>query len=137
LRDELARNLGPVRAPDGLWERIERGQQAETLVEHHWTGWAVAAIVVLATVLTTYRLPHSWLSTDVAVLAGAGGAVRQADNPAEWDLRCAPPAGPSIFRVANLSAKRGHPLALAVSSAEYEVAGCQACHSTGTTQHHL
>jgi hypothetical protein len=137
LRDELARSLGPVRAPEGLWERIERGRQAETVVQQHWTGWAVAAIVVLATVVGTYRLPHSLLGTEVAVLADTSEAARAADNPAEWDLRCAPPSGRSVFRVANLSAKRGHPLVLAVSSAEYEVAGCQACHSTGAIQHHL
>lgn len=137
LRDELKRQLRPVRAPQGLWDRIQNGGQAEDLPHSHWMGWAVAAAVTLATVVGTYWLPEPHLRANVVVLAASAQPDSRQGDPAEWDLRCAPPASHSTFRVANLSARRGHQFELAVSAQEDGVVGCQTCHSMGLTQHHL
>lgn len=137
LRDELKRQLGPVIAPESLWERIQNGKQPESLPHSHWTRWAVAAAIALATVVGTYWLPEPQLRADVVVLAASQPPDSRQNDPAEWDLRCAPPASHSSFRVANLSTQRGHQFELAVSAQEEGAVGCQACHSNGLTQHHL
>ena len=137
LKDELTRQLGPVIAPESLWERIQNGRQAESLPRSRWVGWAAAAVVILATALGTYWLPGPQLRADVVVLAASAQPASRQGDPAEWDLRCAPPPGHSAFRVANLSAQKGHQFALAVSAQEDGAIGCQACHSNGLTQHHL
>ena len=137
LKDELTRQLGPVFAPESLWERIQNGRPAESLPHSHWTGWAAAAVVTLLTAVGTYWLPEPKLRADVAVLAASPQPASRQDDPTEWDLRCAPPANHAAFRVANLSAQKGHQFELAVSAREDGTVGCQACHSIGLTQHHL
>jgi hypothetical protein len=134
LRHELGRHLGPVRAPEALWDRIQNGRLAGGLPHSHWTRWAVAAVVTMATALGTYRLPGPQLRSDVVVLAASGQPDLRRDDPTEWDLRCAPPVSRSTFRVGNVSAGHGHQFTLAVSE---EGVGCQACHSMGLNQHHL
>ncbi|HLK50380.1 MAG TPA: hypothetical protein VKT49_19705 [Bryobacteraceae bacterium] len=136
-KDELARHLGPVRAPDALWERIQNGRQAERLPRRQWARWAIAAVVALAAVIGTNWLPSPDLRADVVVLAASHQPDPRADDPSEWGLRCAPPAGPSAFRVTNVSARRGHQFELAATGPEDGVIGCQACHSVGLGQHHL
>lgn len=138
LRDELKRQLGPVVAPEALWERIEKGRRAGSLRHSHWMGWwAAAAAVTLAAAVGTYWLPEPQLRADVVVLAASRQPDSRHGDPAEWDLRCAPPANRSTFRVANLSAQKGHQFELAVSAQEDGAIGCQACHSIGLNQHHL
>ncbi len=136
LQDELARSLRPVRAPHSLWGRIERAAEVPTAPALRWTRWAIAAIVGLATVVGTYRLPAPTLRADVQV-ASATDPDLKSDRPAAWDLRCVPPPGRSAYQVTNLAARRGHPLTLAISAREEDSAGCQACHSTAPNQHHL
>ena len=137
LRDELRRQLGPVTAPESLWGRIQNGGRPERLPHSHWMGWAVAAAVTLATAVGTYWLPEPRLRADVVVLAASSQPASRQNDPAEWDLRCAPPTNPSIFRLANHSEQKGHQFELAVSSQEDGSVGCQACHSMGLAQHHL
>ena len=136
LQEELTRSLRPVRAPDGLWDRIERAAEVPNTPALHWTRWAIAAIVGLATLVGTYRLPAPTLQANVQ-LASASEADLKPDRPAGWDLRCAPPPGRSAYQVTNLAARRGHPLTLAISAREEDGTGCQVCHSTGLNQHHL
>lgn len=135
LRDELARNLRPVRAPETLWERIERASEVPTAPALHWARWAIAATVGFATIVGTYWLPAPVRRADVQI-ASAAQTDLAPDRPAGWDLRCAPPPGRSGYQVTNLAARRGHP-SLAISAREEDGTGCQACHSTGQTQHHL
>lgn len=135
LRDELARNLRPVRAPESLWERIERATEVPTAPALHWTRWAIAATLAIATIVGAYQLPAPSLRADVQIASTQ--ADLKLDRPAEWDLRCVPPSGRPGYRVTNLAARRGHPLTLAVSTREEDGAGCQACHSMGLNQHHL
>jgi len=137
LKDELRRQLGPVIAPESLWERIENGRQPERLLHsHYWMGWAVAAAVTLATTVGTYWLPEPQRA-DVVVLAASQQSASRQGEPAEWDLRCAPPANHAAFRIANLSAQKGQQFALAISAQEDGATGCQSCHSIGLSQHHL
>jgi len=142
LQEELSRHLGPARAPTGLWDRIQSGGKASEHVNSglshpHWARWAVAAILTVAAAVGTYWLPGPQWRSDVALLAADAGPDLRQDHPAEWDLRCTLPGGRSAFRVANLSAQRGHPFALAAAGPEESAIGCQACHSTGTKEHHL
>lgn len=136
LQDELARSLRPVRAPETLWERIERAAEVPTAPALHWTRWAIAAALACATIVGTYWLPAPSLRADVQI-ASAAQADLKPDRPADWDLRCAPPPGRSAYQVTNLAARRGHPFTLAISAREEEGAGCQVCHSTSLNQHHL
>jgi len=136
LRDELARHLGPVRAPETLWDRIQHTGPTASLPRSPWTAWAIAATLTLATAIGTYWLPGPRLREDVVVLA-ASGQPDLRDHPRAWDLRCAPPASRSAFRVTNASAQRGHQFTLAASGMEPEVIGCKMCHSIGLNQHHL
>ena len=137
LRDELRRSLGPTRAPEGLWERIQSARQPENQPHLHWARWAAAAIITVATVAGSYWLPGPQLRADVRLVPGVVEADSRPDHPAEWDLRCTLPGSRSVFRVSNLSAQRGHPFALAVAGPTDEVGGCQACHSMGLKEHHL
>ena len=137
LEDELKRHLSSVRAPEALWERIQSGRQAASLPHSHWARWATAAVFTVATVVGSYWLPGPQLRADVRLLPATAGPDSRQDHPAEWDLRCTLPGGRSTFRVADLSAQRGHPFALAISAPEEEAGGCQACHSIGAKEHHL
>jgi hypothetical protein len=134
LRDELARNLRPVRAPESLWDRIERATEVPTAPALHWTRWAIAATLAFTTIVGTYWLPGPNLRADVRTTPAT---LLKPDLPAEWDLRCAPPSGRSAYQVTNLAARRGHPFALLASAPKTDEAGCQVCHSTSLTQHHL
>ena|SRR5579859_7250487 len=137
LRDQLTRHLGSVSAPDGLWERIQNGGQAGSLPHSHWIRWAVAAAVTIATAVGTYWIPGPQLRADVVVVATSNEPDLRQGDPAEWDLRCTSPSGRSMFRVANLSAQKGHQFGLAVSGQEDGAIACKACHSIGLNQHHL
>ena len=130
LKDELTRHLGPIRAPDGLWERIQNAGQAGSLPHSPWMGWAVAAVVTLATAVGGYWLPRPQMRVDVAVSPVSERADSRRHQPAQWDLQCAPATSRASFPVAGRAVRRGHPLAVAGLS-------CQACHSTGLNQHHL
>src|SRR5579871_3132247 len=126
LKDELSRHLFRSRAPEALWDRIQDGRQAGSSAQAHWTRWAVAAAVTLATAIGTYWLPSPTLRSNVVVLAASSRPDLRQDNPTEWDLRCAPPSGQNGIRVVAL---QGHPFE--------GVVDCQACHSMGLGQHHL
>ncbi len=137
LRDQLTRHLGSMSAPEELWDRIQNGGKAGIEPHHYWTRWAVAAVLTMATALGTYWLPEPQLRSNVVVLAASDQPDLRQDDPAEWDLRCAPPASHSTFRVANLSAQKGHQFALAASGQGEGAMSCNACHFIDLNQHHL
>lgn len=126
LKNELSRHLGPVRAPEALWDRIQNGRQAASLPRAHVARWAVAAAVTVATAIGSYWLPSPALRSNVVVLAASSQPDLRQDNPTEWDLRCAPPSSQSTVRIVAL---QGHPFEGGRD--------CQACHSMGLGQHHL
>jgi hypothetical protein len=71
LEAELARQLGPVRAPDSLWLRIHEQRRPLRVRPNPWTAWSIAgaSLLVLLACLA-WRLgaangPHS----DLTVLA--------------------------------------------------------------------
>lgn len=137
LQDELARSLRPVRAPETLWDRIERAAEAPSAPALHWARWAIAATVGFATIVGTYWLPAPSLRAEVQTAPLTALTNLAPDRPSGWDLRCAPPPGRSAYQVTNLAARRGHPFTLAISAREEDGTGCQACHSTALNQHHL
>lgn len=133
LQEELTRHLGAARTPDGLWERIQAASQPRSAPALHWTRWAVAAVLTLASGYGTFLLPNpQWRSTAMAMAASSTDA--RADHPADWDVRCVLPARLASLQVSKLAEQRGHPFTLAFSRQDDD---CQACHSTGTSQHHL
>jgi len=57
---ELAHRLTPVKAPEGLWERVARGLPARTHRSRPTAGWMacpVATFATIALVATTFWLP--------------------------------------------------------------------------------
>lgn len=136
LRNELARHLAAVRAPDALWDRILNPSEPRSVAATRWARWPVAALVALATAAGTYWVPAKPLAPQSTQESLVQPDLRS-DHPAGWDLRCVLPANRSVFRVASLPERRGHPFAAVVSGSEFETTDCQLCHSTGAAQHHL
>jgi hypothetical protein len=88
---ELSRHLGPVKAPDQLWERMNAAPSARASLRSNRTGWnpvwawtGALALVALATGLTL------WLNRD---LSGEQLAVRALDRtPEQLQFRTDDPA---------------------------------------------
>lgn len=91
LEKELARQLKPVAAPEGLWEKISarEGRSAARVrrgVPFGWVFWPVAAAVVLVAIVGVMRNMDRGSSEDrftekeVALLAAHRGVDFHADN---------------------------------------------------------
>ena len=127
LERELSRQLGPAQAPEGLWNRIEGASQTPPMEPMPWSRWAIAAILTLAAAAGTFWLPGR---IRVQALHAAAISAGPANQPADWDLPCAPPASHSTYRLAGFS--NGYfPVYAAVNSPRpRENVSCQTCHGS-------
>lgn len=132
LEDQLSRHLGPARAPDGLWERLQHAAQPpRPTATLPFARWSAAAALILAATAGSLWLPAS--NPDFA-----GGriafVVRQAPmpnrSPSDWKLRCSFPAGNSVFQLAAYPALRIPPEVRPVPSRAHDSGDCYQCHAS-------
>jgi len=100
LERELARQLGAVRAPDGLWERVAGGagvsgasRLGRRIACPTWARWAVAAVVALTVLWLPGQLRYPAFHPTVL-------AAYEARSTSDWPLHCALPAGTTPYQVA-------------------------------------
>lgn len=85
---ELSRHLGPISAPDGLWERIENAAKPQPMRTLRWPMWAFAAAVAATIALFCFSL-RSDTSSYMAQLAlrelaaGSGNLDFASADPAQ------------------------------------------------------
>lgn len=131
LEAELSRHLGPVQAPDGLWDRIQQPTTAVRVRAVAWARWPIAAILTLAAVAGTYWLPGGAQDPGLhRITLAVLNSDRPERYPADWDLRCALPANASTYRLAEFSARIIPMDALAVAGRPHSSVGCHQCHDT-------
>jgi len=149
LEGELARQLGPVRAPDSLWARIERERRRRnsgTRRSFEWVLWpAVALMLMIASADLFWELgrarvawremapaangeeapshPHKWLiSRPHPPVSNSGMAL------ASFDCKAA--ADPALFLVSQEAPSIGWSSPAAVPELR-EGGACGLCHADG------
>jgi hypothetical protein len=132
LEDQLSRHLGPARAPDGLWERLQHAAQPpRAAAPLPLARWSAAAVLILAATAGSLWLPASnpdFTGRRIAFVVRETPAPHS--SPQDWKLRCAFPAGNSVFQLAAYPALRFPPETTSAPTWKYDSADCHRCHAS-------
>lgn len=118
LERELARHLASVRAPEGLWDRL----QLPPLPQRPRTSrfrWPVAAILTLAAA-STFWLAARTHAAEPYLTARVVHAAQPQLPSVDWNLHCALPIRTSTFQLAAFAASQSAP----------DTVGCHQCHAS-------
>jgi hypothetical protein len=131
LEDQLSRHLGPARAPEGLWERLQlAAQPPRPAAPVPLARWSAAAVLILAAAAGSLWLPAS--SRDFTA-SRVAFVVRQApatsSSPSDWKLRCSFP-GNSVFQLAAYPAFRIPPAPRSLPNWKPNSGDCRQCHAS-------
>ena len=85
LETELSRQLGPVSAPESLWDRIEAQQGRPPVRSAHWPLWPIAAVVMLTVAGSVFWRAAAPTMQDLALreLRGSDALDFHSDDPVE------------------------------------------------------
>ncbi|MBZ5577118.1 MAG: hypothetical protein LAP40_11215 [Acidobacteriia bacterium] len=130
LERELSRHLASTRAPEGLWDRLQRPLEPRRPAAPAWVRWPIAALLTLAA-----SAGMLWLAgkPQGPELYPAVPSVRASEPPAlpaaDWPLHCTLPARSSAFQLAAFPVRKPPGYVLAAVSPQPDTAGCHQCHS--------
>ena len=79
LAPVLARNLGPVSAPDELWRRMENPRTARVRKPVVWLPVAVVPVVMLAALVWGF-FPHTTSSPQTLAIQALGRGPEERDH---------------------------------------------------------